>query len=184
MINVSDNVVSERKKPEQLNIDWETKLRENEGWLRTVIAARVGEAAAVEEVWQEVSMAAVAQKSPLQDINRVSAWLHQLAIRQSLLYRRKMGRQRNLIGRYTEKVIPNHANREEGTPLELLMSKERHAQVRQAMANLDELDREILMLKYIHGWRYREMADKLGVSVSAIQARLHRARQRLRNELT
>lgn len=181
---VSNETLPELKNPEILNIDWEIKLCENEAWLRTVIFAHVGESAAVEEVWQEVSLAAVAQKSPLQDINRVSPWLYQLAVRQSLLYRRKMGRRRKLIDRYMEKVVPSHSHRENETPLELLLSKERHAQVRQAMAKLDGDDREILLLKYIHGWRYREMADKLGVSVSAVQARLHRARQRLRNELT
>lgn len=165
------------------SIDWEAKLRENESWLRTVIALRVGEAAAVEEVWQEVSLAAVAQRSPLHNPERVSSWMYQLAVRQSLLYRRKMGRRRKLVNRYVEKVVPNHVNRAEQNPLDLLLAEERHQQVRDAMKRLEELDQEMLLLKYVHNWSYREMAEKLGLTVSAIQARLHRARQRLRDEL-
>ena len=43
---------------------------------------------------------------------------------------------------------------------------------------------EILLLKYTEDWSYREIARQLGVSDSAIEARLHRARKRLRVELT
>ncbi|MDR1960119.1 MAG: RNA polymerase sigma factor [Planctomycetaceae bacterium] len=165
------------------DIDWEAKLRENESWLRTVIAAQVGEKAAIEDVWQDVSLAVIAQKSPIQDVTRVTPWLYQIAVRQSLQYRRKMGRRRKLVERYVEKVVPNQPTRENFTPLDILLSEERHAQVRAVMQNLEPEEREILLLKYIHGWRYREMAEKLGISVSAVQARLHRARQRLRQEL-
>ena len=48
------------------NVDWSEALAENDRWLRTVIFARVGEGEAVDEVFQEVSLAAVRQQSPLQ----------------------------------------------------------------------------------------------------------------------
>ena len=41
-------------------------------------------------------------------------------------------------------------------------------------------DAEILLLKYTEEWSYRELAVHLGVSESAVEARLHRARGRLR----
>ena len=166
------------------NIDWETALREHESWLKTVIAARVGEAAAVDEVWQEVSMAAIRQQAPLQDVSRVTPWLYQLAIRQSLLYRRTMGRRRKLVDRYVERVIPVSRDRSEKNPLDVLMADERLQQIREALNTLAEQDREILLLKYVHDWSYNEMAANLDLSVSTVQARLHRARQRLRDILT
>ena len=44
-------------------------------------------------------------------------------------------------------------------------------------------DGEILLLKYTEDWSYRQLAAHLGISESAVEARLHRARQRLRSEL-
>ncbi len=166
------------------NIDWEAALREHEHWLKTVICARVGEAAAVDEVWQEVSLAAIKQQAPLHDASRLTPWLYQLAVRQSLLYRRTMGRRRKLVDRYVERVMPVARDRSEQDPLELLLADERHEQVHLALDALGEQDREILLLKYVHEWSYREMAENLGLTVSAVQARLHRARQRLRDALT
>ena len=40
------------------------------------------------------------------------------------------------------------------------------------------------MLKYTENWSYRQLVEHLGISNSAVESRLHRARQRLRDELT
>ncbi len=165
-------------------IDWEATLQANQHWLRTVIAARVGEPAAIDEVWQEVSLAAFLQKSPLKDVSKVAPWLYRIAVTQSLMYRRKMGRKRKLIDRYAERFEPSESDNRESNPLDWLLSQERRQMVRDALSRLPSRDRETLLLKYVHDWSYKEMADKLGLSVAAIQAKLHRARQRLRNELT
>ena len=55
--------------------------------------------------------------------------------------------------------------------------------VRDALAQLPEQSRELLLLKYVHDWSYRDMAEKLGVTVTTVQARLHRARGLLRQVL-
>ena len=52
-----------------------------------------------------------------------------------------------------------------------------------ALELLPRRDAEILMLKYTENWSYRELAENLGISQTAVQARLHRARQKLREEL-
>ena len=46
--------------------------------------------------------------------------------------------------------------------------------VRDAVERLPRRDREILLLKYTEDWSYRELAGHLGVSESAVEARLHR----------
>src|SRR5262245_15975547 len=46
-------------------IDWQHALAQHDRWLRTVVLARVGQASAVEEVMQEVALAAVRQQAPL-----------------------------------------------------------------------------------------------------------------------
>lgn len=165
-------------------IDWDATLRANQNWLRTVIAARVGEPAAVDEVWQEVALAAFRQKAPLRDAGKAAPWLYRIAVTQSLMYRRKMGRRRKLLDRYTQQEHVQESDNRESNPLDWLLTQERRQIVRDAFARLPQRDRETLMLKYYHNWSYKEMSDKMGASIAAIQARLHRARERLRNELT
>src|SRR4051812_46816003 len=80
--------------------DWGSTLAVNERWLRRVVASRLGEPQAVEEVMQDVALAAITQRSPLRDPARAAVWLYRLAVRHVLIYRRKSGRRRGLIDRY------------------------------------------------------------------------------------
>ena len=165
------------------NIDWQAALAAHNRWLRTVIRARVGESQAVEEVMQEVSLAAVRQQSPLEDPAKVAPWLYRLAVTQSLLYRRKRGRQRKLTDEYARRTRPSEEDHRERDPLGWLLADERRRMVRTALKRLPRPDAEILLLKYTEDWSYRDLADHLGITQSAVQARLHRARKRMRHEL-
>jgi len=165
-------------------IDWPVALAEHDRWLRTIVLARVGQSDAVDEVMQEVSMAAVRQQAPLLDPGKVAPWLYRLAVTQSLLYRRKQGRRRKLTDRYAERNQPREQDNREPDPLGWLLADERRQLIREAVGRLGGRDAELLLLKYTEDWSYRELADKLGITESAVEARLHRARQRLRKELT
>lgn len=164
-------------------IDWSAALAQHERWLRTVVMSRLGEPQAIDEVMQEVSLAAVAQKAPLHDATKVAPWLYRLAVMQSLLYRRKRGRQRKLADRYVEKVRPGEGEGRASDPLHWLLAVEQRQLIRQAMKHLTPRDAEILLLKYTEDWSYHQLAQHLGISHAAVEARLHRARQRLRSEL-
>jgi RNA polymerase sigma factor (sigma-70 family) len=165
-------------------IDWQAALAQHQRWLRTVILARVREPQAVDEVLQEVALAAVKQSAPLADSGKVAPWLYRLAVLQALLYRRKCGRRRRLLGRYTEQVergdrsLPTSPD-----PLNWLMAEERRSLVRRALSQLAPRDAEILLLKYTEDWSYYQIAAHLGIGHAAVEARLHRARARLRQEL-
>ena len=54
--------------------------------------------------------------------------------------------------------------------------------VKKLLAKLQESDRTVITLYYLGGMNYEEISEFLGVSVSAIKSRLHRARQRLKRE--
>jgi RNA polymerase sigma factor (sigma-70 family) len=166
------------------SVDWPRLLAEHDRWLRTVVAVRLGEPQAIDEVMQEVALAAIRQHAPLADRDKAAPWLYRLAVRQTLLYRRKHGRQRKLVERVALRNQPSEGDNRDPDPLGWLLAKERRGQVREAVSRLGRHDAEILMLKYIEEWSYRELAEHLGVSESAVEARLHRARQRLRAELT
>lgn len=163
-------------------LDWGASLAAHEGWLRKVILARTGEPQAVDEVFQRVALAAVEQRSPLADTAKVAPWLHRLAVIQSARFRRTAGRDRKAL-RVVGEQLPYLGNGYAQTALEWLMADERHRQTQQALGRLAGGDAEILMLKYGERWSYRQIAQRLGISEKAVDARLARARGRLRQQL-
>lgn len=162
-------------------IDWNAALSLHDRWLRTVVLARLHEPQAVDDVMQEVALAAVRQAAPLADVSKLAPWLYQLAVRQSLLYRRKCGRRRRMLDRVFQ-MVPA-AKSETAQPIGWLVSNERRDLVRRALNLLPSRDAQILLLKYTEDWNYHQIAAHLGCSHSAVETRLHRARQRLREAL-
>jgi RNA polymerase sigma-70 factor (ECF subfamily) len=162
--------------------DWSVTLALHQGWLRRVVASRLDEAQAVEEVMQDVALAAVAQRSPLHNPARAAVWLYRLAVRHVLLYRRKMGRQRSLVSRYAARSMASEVDASI-SPLGWLVRDERQQLVQQALRRLPPRDAEILILKHAEGYAARDLAERLGVAVATVESRLHRARRRLRAEL-
>jgi RNA polymerase sigma-70 factor (ECF subfamily) len=175
---------SERPSQVEANrVDWSAVLAEHGRWLRTVVLARVGEVSAADDVLQEVALAAVAKGHQLRDPERVAPWLYRLAVVAALQYRRRQGRQRKLVDRFTAVRSPADDLAREVDPLDWLLADERKALVRQALTHLSQRDAEILLLKYTEDWSYRELSEHLGISASAVEARLHRARQKMRRAL-
>ena len=75
-------------------------------------------------------------------------------------------------------------SQQQGFPrLGWLLAEERRQMVRTALTRLSSRDGEILLLKYTENWSYHQLATHIGISQSAVESRLHRARQRLREEL-
>jgi RNA polymerase sigma factor (sigma-70 family) len=154
-------------------------LTEHERWLRTVLLARSGEPCAVSELFQEVAMAVLRHPPTHIPAARRAAWLYGVAVRTAVMYRRTAGRRRRLHNRLAAVTAPQGAP----DPLHWLLAHERQQLVRQALDELGPKDREVLLLKYTEDWSYVEIADHLGMSISAVEARLHRARCRLRAAL-
>jgi len=71
----------------------------------------------------------------------------------------------------------------EPSPLERVENHEVRLQVHEAIAGLTQVQREGVSLYYLSGWKQREIARALGVSVTAVQKRLHDARGKLRERM-
>jgi len=164
-------------------MDWPNVLAQHDRWLRTVAYARLGELAAVDDVLQEVALAVVRQSAPLIDVAKVAPWLYRTTVHQCLLYRRKCGRRRRMTDRFATQFPPTEQDAGLPDPLSWLLADERRSLVRQALEKLPRRDAEILWLKYTENWNYQQIARHLGVSHSAVEARLFRARGRMRAEL-
>jgi RNA polymerase sigma-70 factor (ECF subfamily) len=165
-------------------IDWPAELDRHGRWLWTVALARVGDAAAADDVLQEVSLTALAKGYQLRDPTRVAGWLYRLVVVAALQYRRRQGRRQKLLDRYANRLPSSDADSREPDPLAWLLADERKSMIQQGLAKLPPRDAEIMLLKYSEDWSYQQLADHLGLSVSAVEARLHRARQKLRQVLT
>jgi RNA polymerase sigma-70 factor (ECF subfamily) len=88
-----------------------------------------------------------------------------------------------LVDRFAQRHRPTENDTRETDPLDWLLADERRALVRRSLASLPKRDAEILLLKYTEDWSYQELAEHLGLSTSAVEARLHRARQKMRRAL-
>ncbi len=158
---------------------WTAALALHERWLRRLVAVRVGEPQATDDVMQEVALAAAGQNGRLVTPANAAGWLYRVAVRQALLYRRRCGRRRKLL----ERAADREPTRETTDPLSWLLLEERHALLREALGRLPSRDMDVLVLKYAEGWSYRQIAEHLDTTVSAVETRLHRARKRLRSAL-
>lgn len=182
-LTTANNEVSAPPRSNEGSLDWATELERHKSWLRPVIAARCKEPQAVDEVMQEVSIAVIKQNSPLREASKVAPWLYQIAVRQSLMYRRKHGRRRNLHQRYAENLQAEPTKPQTPNPLDWLLANERRQLIRQGIEQLNPKEAEILLLKYTQDWSYKQIAEHLGTSESAVESRLHRARKSLRQRM-
>jgi RNA polymerase sigma-70 factor (ECF subfamily) len=60
-------------------------------------------------------------------------------------------------------------------PLELAHGEERRQHVRAAVDRLPDFLRQVVILAYYQGLKYREVADILGIPVGTVKSRLHAA---------
>lgn len=152
-------------------------------WLRTVLVARSGDFDAADDLLQEVLLAAEKTCQNGNTPRDLRPWLYRVAVRQALLHRRKLGRRRRAL-RQIQIVDHSSSGKNQHSPLDWLLQREREQLVRTALAQLSPKDAEILLLKYSENWSYSQISEHLGLSRSAVEGRLHRARQRMRTELT
>ena len=164
------------------NTTWPQALDEHRRWLATVVRARGVEPGAVEEVLQDVQTAALSGGDQLRDRTKLAPWLYRIAVTSALQYRRRLGRQRRLLQRVAAEREPTTRSAEPD-PLDWLVAVEQQRIVREAVAQLPARDAELLLLKYTEDWSYRQLAEHLGVTTSAVEARLHRAREKMRRSL-
>jgi len=177
--------------PETTSIDWPEMLNTHESWLRKVLRCRIGDAHAVDDLFQEIAVAvyrqldsrqsnatdtrASAKKTLPKDPEKVGPWLYRVAIRQTINFHRKQARksQPETVG---DIVVQSNAPE----PLDWMLHRESDQALKQCIQKLDDGEREILMLKFTEKWSYQQLADHLGVSVRAVEHRLLKARKKLR----
>ncbi|MCA9147349.1 MAG: sigma-70 family RNA polymerase sigma factor, partial [Planctomycetales bacterium] len=79
--------------------------------------------------------------------------------------------------------VEQRATGEEQSPSRSLELQEQSQRVRQALDQLSESDRAILILREFEECDYTTISEMLGLKVGTVRSRLHRARGHLMEEL-
>lgn len=143
-------------------------------------AARVG-ADLAEDVAAETFLTAFRHRERY-DMSRPSArpWLYGIAAREIGTHRRAERRLLRALGRVQpETVAADFGDRS----AERVTAQQLRPQLAATLAGLPPTDRELLLLFAWAELSYKELAQALGLSVSAVKSRLHRIRARTRDPL-
>lgn len=134
-----------------------------------------------EDCVQEALLKAYRHFGRLRDDSGFAPWLSRIAINCCHdLLRKKSRRDLSLDGLEEEgRTIPDTGP----DAYARLEKKERLLILRQTLAELNEKDRAILILREIQGRDYREIAEVLHLNEGTVKSRLNRARNRLKAAL-
>lgn len=153
-----------------------------EKYLTAVVGAAyayLGEVGAARDVAQEAFLEAHRSIRKLRDPAKFGQWVYGIArLRAIYLLRR---RKRGLAALQARGDIERA--REVETPLEDMLRRERCEGIRKALFQIKAEYREVLMLKYVDGKSYEDIAKMLNISVAAVDKRLLRGKEMLRETL-
>lgn len=124
---------------------------------------------------QEILCTAIRELPKLREESRFEPWLWGIAENVSKTFRRKMGKQRAMFS-YD---IPENLVYEEDDSEE---NEELYASMRQKIAMLSAIYRNILILYYYDGLSVNEISERLSVPEGTVTWRLSRAREKLKKE--
>ena len=140
----------------------------------TLCARMVGDAAAAEELTQDVFVRAWEKLALYRGESAFSTWLHRLAVNVVLNHRKSEGRRRGRMDDDPE-ALDGQPGRQ--VPAGIRMDLE------QAIRRLPPGARRVFLLHDVEGFKHEEIAGMLGVTAGGSKAQLHRARMLLRESL-
>jgi RNA polymerase sigma-70 factor, ECF subfamily len=141
-----------------------------------------------EDVLQETFLKAFENLPRFREDSRFYTWIVRIAVNQALmkLRKRRTDRSVSLDDPIEEdgEVIPRDFADWKPNPEQLLGRTETRETLEKAIQDLPPSFRTVFMLRDVEGLSTEETAEMLGLSISAVKARLFRARLRLREELS
>lgn len=149
----------------------------------------LGNEADAEDVTQEVLLQLVRKLDTFRGESAFPTWLHRITVNAALAYRRKReSHEQHHVHDPLDTFLEEgkHANPVRNwwiQPDKVALDRETQHLIEQAVAGLPEIYRDIYVLSDVEGLANSEVANMLGLSVSAVKSRLHRARLLMRNAL-
>lgn len=144
-------------------------LREHKGILFKIVRAYAFTAEDQDDLFQEISLQLWKSIPDFRGESKASTWIYRVALYSAYVW------------------VRSEKKRPETRPLaeveRTLVAKERVADGRinwlyEQLAQLDPLDRSVCLLM-LEGFKYREIADMLGISESNVAVKIHRVKEHL-----
>jgi RNA polymerase sigma-70 factor (ECF subfamily) len=157
--------------------------RELYGYLRRYL----GDGSLAEDVFQNTFLQLYIKSSQYEAGRPVRPWLYTIATHQAIDALRRNGRHQAV----SLESVPAETGDGElrgllemlecrgPSPVEAASAQERREQVRSSVEALPDFLRQVLLLAYYQGLKYREIADILGIPVGTVKSRLHAALMKL-----
>lgn len=155
-------------------------VRTHQDEVYTLARRLVGDPHLASDVAQEALIRAWRALPKFRGEARLSTWLYRITVNTSWTHKERANRHAtSSIDEHYDIAAPEGADHPvvAGEILEL------RGRLRAALDRLPEGQRQVVVMKDIHGWSHAEIAEATGISVTAAKVRLHRARARLAKDL-
>ncbi|MEJ2539439.1 MAG: sigma-70 family RNA polymerase sigma factor [Gemmatimonadota bacterium] len=129
-----------------------------------------------EDAAQEAFMVALQRLEECRNPDRFGGWLMTIV----------RNRSRNLIRRESLRetsALPETASSDMPLPDRHTERRELGEQLKEALDTLSDVQREVVLLHDLEGWRHREIAEQMGLPSGTVRSHLHFARKALRRRL-
>jgi RNA polymerase sigma-70 factor (ECF subfamily) len=160
--------------------------RELYGYLRRYL----GDASLADDVFQNTFLQLYTKIGQYEAGRPVRPWLYTIATHQAIDALRRNGRHQAVSLHQEREELPTgevHSllelleSRGPG-PVDQVHSEERRELVRSSVEQLPDFLRQVVLLAYYQGLKYREIADILDIPVGTVKSRLHAALVRLHEQ--
>jgi RNA polymerase sigma-70 factor (ECF subfamily) len=173
-------------------VAFETLVRRYESELYNYLRHYLGNAEMAEDAFQATFLQVHLKCEQFDPDRRVRPWLYTVATNQAIDAQRRNRRHRMVSldrrvgsdGAEEAAVLKDLVDSDGPSPFDQLESAEERHEVRLAVDRLPDSLREVLLLVYYQGLKYREAADVLDIPVGTVKSRLHAAIRRLDQVLT
>jgi RNA polymerase sigma-70 factor (ECF subfamily) len=129
-----------------------------------------------EDAAQEAFLVALERLDECRTPERFGGWLMTIV----------RNRARNLIRRESlrrTEEIPDSARAGDPSPSRDVERQELREEIMEAMEELSEVQRQVVLLHDLEGWKHREIAERLELPAGTVRSHLHFARKALRRAL-
>jgi len=141
----------------------------------TIAYKIVGNRSDAEEVAQDSFIKAFHYLRGFKRGARFSTWLYRIVFNTAITYKRKNRRVFQSIENTPHQAADDNQSMERS---------DKQVYIDKALNRLNEADRLSLQLFYLKEFSLEEVADMMGQKINTTKVRIHRARQRLADELT
>src|SRR5215471_8314955 len=152
-----------------MTVDPEALFIANRHRIFRYLRRAVGQADAARDLTQDVFLRVSRAVVPKVAEREVIIWLFSIARNLVFDHHRKRVRRPNQVALVDEDSRPP--------------TQDVEVAVNEALATLDDLDRDVFLMREMAGLGYQEIAEACGLTPDAVRSRIHRARLELRSQL-